>query len=151
MADETLALDGLGKRQRRLADNLLGDCERLRLQLFAPSVEVKSHVVSDGPAGSHVEIVELHRSEPTFAGKRLIVAAIAEAVGKIQVLAGETHVAAAEVEDWSAPVVGLATVRDTPKRKAGNARPRARADGKPSVAEAVDAVAATRGRRRAGG
>lgn len=67
-----------------LADELLVDADRLRRQLFAPVVIRKPMLVSDGDAsGSHVEIVDVELTEPTFADKKLIVAAIGIAVDKL--------------------------------------------------------------------
>lgn len=67
-----------------LADELLIDADRLRRQLFAPVVIRKPMLVSDGEAnGSHVEIIDVELTEPTFADKKLIVAAIGIAVDKL--------------------------------------------------------------------
>lgn len=67
-----------------LADALLADADRLRLQLFAPVVVRKPMTVSDGDAhGSHIEIIDVELEEPTFSDKKLIVQAIGIAVDKL--------------------------------------------------------------------
>ena len=77
-------------RKAQLATDLLDDAQRLRAQLFAPAIERKAMAVSDGrDMCSHVEIVDIRRSKPTFAEQTRIVTSIAIAVDKVQVLTGE--------------------------------------------------------------
>jgi transposase-like protein len=87
-ADAILA--STAERKARLAEDLLDDVQRLRSQLFTPTVERKPVVVSDGARnGSHVEIVDVHLDRPAFADQRQIMTSIAIAVDKIQILTGE--------------------------------------------------------------
>jgi hypothetical protein len=80
----------VAERKARLVANLLGDVERLRGQLFAPTVEKKALTVSDGHLnGAHVEIVDVAYDEPTFPDKRALMTTIAIAVDKILLLSGE--------------------------------------------------------------
>lgn len=79
----------VAERKARLADDLLDDAQRLRAQLFAPTVERKPMNVSDGALGSHVEIVDVDLSHPSFTDQRAIMTSIAIAVDKIQILTGE--------------------------------------------------------------
>lgn len=79
----------LAERKKALADNLLADVERLRGQMFAPVVEQKAMVVSDGAMdGSHIEVVEIERDEPTFAEKKLLASTIAIVLDKALELGG---------------------------------------------------------------
>lgn len=80
----------LAARRLALAADLLDDIARFRSQLFAPCVERKALVVSDGAAyGSHVTIVDIDRPKPTFAEQTKIMTSIGIAVDKAQLLAGE--------------------------------------------------------------
>lgn len=79
----------LHARRLALAADLLDDIARFRGQLFAPCVERKAMNVSDGPIGSHVEIVDIDRPKPTFAEQTKIMTSIGIAVDKAQLLAGE--------------------------------------------------------------
>lgn len=77
------------QRRHDLAHGLLNDIARLRAELFAPCVERKAMVVSDGAElGSHAEIVDIERSQPTFAEQTRIMTAIGIAVDKTQLLSG---------------------------------------------------------------
>lgn len=128
--------ESIRARREALADALLDDLERLRGQLFSPSVEHKALVVSDGKdAGSHVEKVEIELAEPTFAAKRLIVASIAQGIDKVLELVGQGAQPDADDDDeggWGslAAVAGIAEVRDAKKSEPGNSRPRGRRGGK---------------------
>lgn len=76
------------ERRTSLAHGLLDDIARLRAELFAPCVERKPLVVSDGPLGSHVEVVDVERTQPTFAEQARIMTSIGIAVDKTQLLSG---------------------------------------------------------------
>lgn len=74
----------VAERKAQLAVDLLGDVERLRLQMFAPTTERRAMVVSDGEGlGSHVELVDIEREQPTFAEQKTLVTTIAVAVDKL--------------------------------------------------------------------
>lgn len=83
----TVSLDA---RRAELAENLMDDVERLRLQLFAPCVERKAVVLSGGlhDRGA-VEVVDIDRTQPTFGDQKAIMTTLAIAVDKLQVLTGE--------------------------------------------------------------
>lgn len=82
-------LAGIAERKAKLAEDLLGDIERLRKQLWAPTVECKPMVVSDGKdMGSHIEIAEVHLTQPTFRDQKTIVEAVALGLDKVQLLTG---------------------------------------------------------------
>lgn len=77
------------ERRTALAHGLLDDIARLRAELFSDCTERKALVVSDGKdAGSHVEIVDIDRTRPTFAEQARIMTAIGIAVDKTQLLSG---------------------------------------------------------------
>lgn len=81
---------GMAERRQALAIGLMDDIERLRTQLWEPCVEKKPMVVSDGgESGSHVEVVEVERDQPTFADQKAIMTTLAIAVDKVQLLTGE--------------------------------------------------------------
>ena len=108
------------ERHASLADALLGDLERLRLQLFAPTVERKPMSVSDGAnCGTHIEIVDVELAEPSFSAKRLIIASIAQGIDKV--LALQSSGGQIDEDDWTAPV-GTTSIRDAPKRGKRNVR-----------------------------
>ena len=91
-------------RRNELADRLIDDAERLRVQLFAPVTVKKVVVLPVGNGQSEAEIVEVELTEPTFADKRLIVASIAQVVDKLSALTAGTEPANADVDaDWTAP------------------------------------------------
>lgn len=80
----------LEQRRLDLAAALMGDVERLRLQLFAPCVERKAVVVPAGQhLGSDVEIVDIERAQPTFRDQQTIFTSVAIGIDKIQVLTGQ--------------------------------------------------------------
>jgi len=108
----------LEARRARLASELMEDADRLRRQLFAPCVEKRAMTVSDGQAvGSHVEVVEIERDQPTFAEQAKIMVSLGIAVDKLQLLTGEAterheHVAPDRTPDAEAEVAQvLALVR----------------------------------------
>lgn len=72
-----------------LGQGLLLDALELREQMFAASIEQRAMVVSDGPTGSHVEIVEIFRSQPTFQEKKTIAQAITILATKAVELMGD--------------------------------------------------------------
>lgn len=118
----------IAARRLALADRLLDDLERLRGQLFAPTVERQAKVVSDGARdGSHVEIVDVELDEPSFGSKRLIVAAIAQGVDKVGDLLGAEG-GEDDGADWTAPP-GVASIRDAKERKQGDVRAAGRGGG----------------------
>jgi hypothetical protein len=79
----------MADRKAKLAEALLGDIEKLRKQLWAPTVERKAMTVSDGAReGSHVEVVDVHLEQPTFRDQKTIVEAVAIALDKVQLLTG---------------------------------------------------------------
>jgi len=71
----------LAERKATLALGLLTDIERLRDQLFAPSVERK--VVATG------QIVDVHHDEPPTGDKKALMTTIAIAVDKVLLLVGD--------------------------------------------------------------
>ena len=80
----------IAERKAVLAEELVGDIERLRRQLFAPTVERKALVVSDGHnQGSHAEVVDVKLTQPTFPDQRQIMTSVAIAIDKVQILTGE--------------------------------------------------------------
>ena len=80
----------LEQRRTKLASDLMDDADRLRRQLFAPCVERKAVTVSDGHmTGSHVEIVDIDRTQPTFAEQAKIMVSLGIAVDKLQLLTGQ--------------------------------------------------------------
>jgi transposase-like protein len=91
----------VAERKAKLAEALLGDIEKLRRQLWAPTVERKPMVVSDGrDMGSHIEIAEVHLEQPTFKDQKTIVEAVAIALDKVQLLTGA---ATERIETTSVP------------------------------------------------
>lgn len=80
----------VAERKARLAEQLLDDIDRLRRDMFAPTLERKPVAVSDGHLrGAHVEIVDVHHATTTPGERKLTMTAIAIAVDKIQILTGE--------------------------------------------------------------
>jgi hypothetical protein len=79
----------VAQRMLNLADNLVDDAERLRQQLFAPSITKKVVTVGSGNGVSHAEVVEVHTDQPTYAEQTRIMTSIAIAVDKIQLMTGE--------------------------------------------------------------
>lgn len=80
----------LEQRRLDLAESLMADAERLRLQLFAPCVERKAMIVSLGrEAGSEIQVVNIDRDQPTFRDQQTIATTLAIAVDKVQVLTGQ--------------------------------------------------------------
>ncbi len=72
-----------------LAEKVIIDADRLRAQMWQPTLRREAHTVSDGKdAGSHVEIVDIELPEPTFADKKAIMTSVAIAVDKTEVLMG---------------------------------------------------------------
>lgn len=137
--------DDLAERRKAMADALFADLDRLRLQMFAPCVEAKALSVSDGKdAGSHVEIVEIPLDEPTFAAKRLIVAALGEGIDKVLQLAGSD--ASVDYDDWTAPA-GTTPIRDTTGSESRDVRAPGGRGRKKAGARADAAPAARVGRR----
>lgn len=109
-------------RKVRLADDLMEDIQRIRAQLFAPCVERKPVVVSDGArVGSHVEIVDVDLSQPSFSEQKAIMTTIAIAIDKVQILTGE---ATERVDHTGLPVerekaeTELATILELASRRA---------------------------------
>ncbi len=141
----TRAKRSIDDRKSDLADRLLADMEKLRKQLFSPVVEKVAKVVSvGGNAGSVVEVVEIELPEPSFASKRLIVAAIAEGIEKVVELTGAGSRNDVD-DDWTAPA-GTTSIRDAPKRGAGHVRPAGGAGRAADGARADAASAAHLGR-----
>ncbi|HEX9994516.1 MAG TPA: hypothetical protein VGB14_16420 [Acidimicrobiales bacterium] len=80
----------MAERRERLAEALMGDVERLRVQLFAPCVEQKPIALSGGRGHpGRVEIAVVERDQPTFGEQVKIMTAIGIAVDKVQLLTGE--------------------------------------------------------------
>lgn len=109
-------------RKAKLADDLMDDIQRVRGQLFAPCVERKPVVVSDGARiGSHVEIIDVDLSQPSFSEQKAIMTTIAIAVDKVQILTGE---ATERVDHVGLPVerekaeTELATILELASRRA---------------------------------
>lgn len=90
-ATETLAVANharaltLAQRRAKLAEDLMGDIERLRLQLFAPCLERKAM----SAAGVGIEVVDIHHAQPTFGDKKALMTTIAIAIDKVLLLSGE--------------------------------------------------------------
>lgn len=83
-------LANMAARRADLASDLMGDVQRLRAQLFAPCVERKAMVVSQGKdIGSEVEVVDIAHDQPPFREQQAIMTTLAIAVDKIQILTGE--------------------------------------------------------------
>jgi len=77
-------------RKVELAHRLTDDLERLRQQLFAPSVERKAISVYRGPAeGSTIEIVDITRDTPTYSDQKAIMTTLAIGVDKVLLMLGE--------------------------------------------------------------
>lgn len=77
-------------RKAQLALDLMDDIQQIRAQLFAPCVERKAMVVSDGAQlGSHVEVIDVERDQPSFGDQKAIMTTLAIAVDKVQILTGE--------------------------------------------------------------
>ena len=97
----------------------MDDADRLRRQLFAPCVEKRAMTVSDGQAvGSHVEVVEIERDQPTFAEQAKIMVSLGIAADKLQLLTGQAterveHVARAHPDQEHELARVLELVRDT--------------------------------------
>lgn len=83
------SLASIADMKAQLARDLLHDVQRLRAQLFAPCVERKAMVVGDARSGSHVEIVDVDRDQPTFGDQKQIITAVAIGIDKVQILTGE--------------------------------------------------------------
>jgi transposase-like protein len=80
----------VAERKAALALGLLDDIERLRTQLWAPCKRREVHVVNDGRSdGSHVEIVDVKLSQPTFGDQKQLMTSIGIAVDKVQILTGD--------------------------------------------------------------
>lgn len=78
------------QRRAALASDLMDDVQKIRTQLFAPCVERKAMIVSQGKEqGSEVEVVDIERERPTFGDQQRIMTTLAIAVDKVQVLTGE--------------------------------------------------------------
>lgn len=74
-------------RMAQLKSDLADDAARLRQQLFAPCVEQKAMTVALGRGqGSTVEIVEIHRDQPTFSEQARIMTAVGIAVDKVHAI-----------------------------------------------------------------
>jgi hypothetical protein len=83
-------LHTIAERKGALVLGMLSDIERLRLQLFAPTVEKKAMVVSLGhAAGSELQIAEVELDHPTFAGQNQIVASLTTLLDKVLLLSGD--------------------------------------------------------------
>jgi hypothetical protein len=78
------------ERKQSLAESLVADVLRLKAQLFAPTVEKKPMIVSDGQhMGSHIEVAEVELDQPSFADQQRITASMATLLDKAMLLAGE--------------------------------------------------------------
>lgn len=76
VATEARRADNAAKRAD-LIGGMYEDAQRLRSEMFAPAVERKAMVVSDGSqVGSHVEIVDVELPQPTFGDKRNIAVSV---------------------------------------------------------------------------
>lgn len=90
------------------AERFLLDEQRLAEQMFAPVVEKKPMVVSNGgDAGSSVLEVETHLDEPTFADKQRIMTSRAIAIDKSMALERHDDTGDAEVADVDLWVDGM--------------------------------------------
>jgi hypothetical protein len=79
----------VAQRMLNLADALVDDAEKLRQQLFAPSITKKVVTVGAGNGFSHAEVVTVHTDQPTYAEQTRIMTSIAIAIDKIQLMTGE--------------------------------------------------------------
>lgn len=80
----------IAERKGALVLGMLSDIERLREQLFAPTVERKAMVVSDGAKeGSHIEVADVRLTQPTFADQNRIVASLTTLLDKVLLLSGD--------------------------------------------------------------
>lgn len=86
MASRKVPELSLADRKARLAADLLGDAEKLRLQLFHPTVRKEVKVTGLGEGVTEAEVVEVELDEPTFADKKLIVGSIAGIVDQLATL-----------------------------------------------------------------
>lgn len=92
-------VQSLEVRRHQLAADLMSDVERLRRQLFAPCVERKAMVVSQGSElGSEVEVVDIELTQPTFRDQQTILTTVAIGIDKIQVLTGQPSEITGHVE-----------------------------------------------------
>lgn len=74
------------ERKRRLAEGLLDDIERMRADLFAPTLERK---VVPGGRWCETEIVTVEHPTTTHAERRTAIEAIAKALEAVQLLTGD--------------------------------------------------------------
>lgn len=88
------------EKRADLAAGLLADAQRLRTQLFAPTVEKRAMAIAlGGDLGQDIEVAEVPLERPTPTDQVKIMTAVAIAVDKIQLLTGE----ATERHEVSAP------------------------------------------------
>jgi transposase-like protein len=79
----------LQQKKQRFADGLAEDLERLRAQLFAPTVEQKIVTIAGGlQHEGRWAVATVERERPTFAEQARIMTAIGIGVDKLQVLTG---------------------------------------------------------------
>lgn len=98
-ARETLEAVTAEKRAN-LAAGLMADAQRLRTQLFAPTVEKRAMAIAiGGDMGQGIEVAEVELDRPTPTDQVKIMTAVAIAVDKIQLLTGE----ATERHEHTAP------------------------------------------------
>lgn len=77
-------------RRTQIAEALLEDADRLRQQLFAPTIRREVKVVSGGQMREgRVEIVDVELDQPTFADQRHIVASVTGLLDKALLMLGE--------------------------------------------------------------
>ena len=80
----------IAERKGALVLGMLDDIERLRAQLFAPTVEKKALVVNlGGNCGSAIEIAEVHLTQPSYADQNRIVASMTGLLDKVLLLSGD--------------------------------------------------------------
>lgn len=76
----------MAERKAKLAEGLMSDIERMRADLFGPTIERKAMAAG---AMRQVEIVEIHHDTTTASERRTTVQAITGAIEAVQLLTGE--------------------------------------------------------------
>lgn len=96
----------IAERKARLAEALMGDLERMRRDLFAPTVERKAMAAGQT---REVEIVTINHPTTTHAERRTAIEAIAKAVETVQLLTGG---ATARTEQLTAKQAAIEEARE---------------------------------------
>lgn len=79
----------IAERKAALAEGLMDDIDRLRRDLFAPTVERKVMSVRTGEHLTEAAIVDVHHRTTSAMERKTTMQAIALAVDKVQLLTGE--------------------------------------------------------------